>query len=123
MPRPRKLRTVCDVPHDSLFGPKGRCIDEKNIVIMSVDEYETIRLIDHENMTQEECAVQMNIARTTVTSIYHEARKKLASVIVLSAFLKVEGGDYVLCSGNHHHCNRQGCNRQHRLRGGDSIDR
>jgi len=64
---------------------------------MSIDEYETIRLIDLEELTQEECASQMNIARTTVQGIYNSARKKIASSLVNGQFLKIEGGDYKLC--------------------------
>ena len=42
---------------------------------MTVDDSETIRLIDLERFNQEECAKQMNIARSTVQGIYIEARK------------------------------------------------
>lgn len=43
---------------------------------MSVEEYETLRLLDYEGMTQAECAQEMGIARATVQSLYTEARKK-----------------------------------------------
>ena len=52
---------------------------ERIAVEMTLDEYETIRLIDLLDYTQEECAVQMGVARTTVQSVYNEARKKAGS--------------------------------------------
>lgn len=65
---------------------------------MHVDEYETLRLIDMEGLTQEECADRMHVARTTVQRIYNEARKKVAEAIVKGQILCIEGGNYELCS-------------------------
>jgi uncharacterized protein len=56
MPRPLKWRKVCSLPERNRFGPLDVKTSEDNFVTMTVDEYETIRLIDLQNFTQEECA-------------------------------------------------------------------
>ena len=112
MPRPMKWRRVCCLPERNRFGPLDTSLDEKNYIKMTVDEYETIRLIDLEGFTQEECAKQMNVARTTVQGIYVKARKKLAESLVNGKVLLIEGGEYRLCDGLGNGCGR-GC-RRHR---------
>lgn len=98
MPRPRKCRKVCCLPENTEFVPVGRIQNDK-VVIMTVDEYETIRLIDKENFSQEKCGEYMGIARTTVQQIYNNARRKIAAAVVDGIRLKIEGGDYKLCDG------------------------
>lgn len=107
MPRPRKCRRVCHYPQTLIFEPVG---NEKNKseVILTVDEYETIRLIDKEGFSQEECSEYMGIARTTVQMIYMSARKKLADVLVDGMPLRIAGGDYQLCNGEADFC---GCSK------------
>ena len=97
MPRPRKWRRVCCLPENKLFGPISSGCVEGDLIMMTVEEYETIRLIDLEGLTQEECAESMDVARTTVQRIYNDARRKLAHSLVNAAVLKIEGGDYKLC--------------------------
>ncbi|MDF2522024.1 MAG: putative DNA-binding protein, partial [Clostridia bacterium] len=82
MPRPRKWRKVCCLPENNQFGPLNAVVNQEHFITMTIDEYETIRLIDLEGFTQEECAKQMNVARTTVQGIYNDARKKLAESLV-----------------------------------------
>ncbi len=111
MPRPRKWRKVCCLPESNRFGPLGTELDPLYFVTMTVDEYETIRLIDLEGFTQEECAAQMNIARTTVQGMYTDARRKLADSLVNGKALIIEGGDYQLCNGLEKSCGCGGCGR------------
>ena len=77
MPRPRKCRKVCCMPKNTELVPAEN-YEENKVIIMTVDEYETIRLIDKEGFSQEECGEYMNVARTTVQQIYNNARKKIA---------------------------------------------
>ena len=111
MPRPKKCRKVCHLPHISEFRPRGSRSSE--YIALTVDEYETIRLIDKEGFSQEECGAYMRIARTTVQQIYTSARNKLAVMLVDGVPLKIEGGDYELCDGKEHQCGCGGC-RRHR---------
>lgn len=113
MPRPRKGRRVCCLPGNNIFGPLTKTKLEPKIVVMTVEEYETIRLIDYEGLMQEECGKQMKVARTTVQRIYNDARRKLASVLVNGDILKIEGGDYKLCDEVEP---LHGCGRCHRHR-------
>ncbi len=111
MPRPRKWRKVCCLPESNRFGPLNQPADSDNYVVMTVDEYESIRLIDLEGLTQEECAVQMNIARTTVQAMYNSARNKLAQSLVNGKVLWIEGGEYRLCDGGGEYCGGSRCRR------------
>ena len=94
MPRPKRRRRVCSLPSISQYGPRLDNYDSLDNVIMNVEEYETIRLIDLEGLTQEECAKQMNVARTTVQKIYFDARGKLADSLINGKNLIISGGDY-----------------------------
>lgn len=114
MPRPRKCRKVCQMPATREFRPVSG-IPCGSAVILTVDEYEAVRLIDKQGFSQEECSTYMQVARTTVQAIYNSARKKLADALVDGRSLRIEGGDYQLCDGTEEYCGCGGC-RRHRRR-------
>ena len=111
MPRRVKCRKVCHYPQTLEFLPQNNDAEQEPI-ILTVDEYETIRLIDRRGMSQEQCAAFMQIARTTVQRIYETARKKLADFVVEGRPLRIEGGDFRLCNGSSTGCGCVDCFKQ-----------
>lgn len=95
MARPRKCRRICRMPRNTHFAPQDGGSGQE--ISMTLDEFECIRLIDLEHLQQEQCALRMNVARTTVQSIYLAARSKLADALVHGKSLRIEGGDVMLC--------------------------
>jgi predicted DNA-binding protein (UPF0251 family) len=100
MSRPKKCKRVCMMPRASSFSSSDLKMGEQEPLVMSVEEYETIRLIDYEGLSQEECAEQMSVGRATIQRIYSDARKKLAQFLLEERTLKVEGGDFEICDGD-----------------------
>ena len=94
MPRPPRCRFIDSYPEYWRFSPVHS--DRTDVLVMTLDEFETIRLIDKCGLTQEQCAVRMGVARTTVTAIYDSARKKLADSLVDGTILQIGGGHYRL---------------------------
>lgn len=117
MPRPCKRRRVCALPGNRRFGPIDRPARDEPIP-MTVDEFETVRLIDLEQLTQEECAKRLGVARTTAQAIYNSARAKLARCLAEGAELQIGGGEYVLCQGPPHSCGCPRCRKQPEEYGG-----
>jgi predicted DNA-binding protein (UPF0251 family)/predicted Fe-Mo cluster-binding NifX family protein len=105
--RPTKCRRICRRPGWARFAPDGESPEGE--IVLTLDEYEAIRLIDLEGRTHAECAQQMGISRTTVTEIYESARHKIAEAIVGGMTLTIDGGHVKLCDGTALGC----CGRPH----------
>jgi len=93
MPRPKCCRNVCGVPDKNYFKPRGIPISQLEEVVLSLDEYEAIRLADYEQLYQEEAAGRMNISRQTFGRIIEAAHKKIADVLINGKAMKIEGGE------------------------------
>jgi len=94
MSRPQRCRNICSFPDFWSFSTEEDCTGE--IINLTLDELEAIRLIDKEKLTQEDCSQKMNVARTTVTAIYESARYKIASAILDGKKLVISGGYWKL---------------------------
>lgn len=115
MARPRKHRRLCSVPDNKNFN-EGNAKSEK--IQMTVDEYETVRLIDYVGLTQQECAKQMQVARSTVTATYDSARYKISDSIINQKPVVVDGGDFILCENAKNCCGQCGKNKCGRCKHG-----
>ncbi len=94
MARPVKKKLIEDVPDYTLFECTNKNAKDKRIIVMKLEEFETIRLIDYEKKMQQECAKLMNVSRTTVQKLYNDARAKIATSLVQGLKLKIDGGDF-----------------------------
>lgn len=95
MPRPCKKKCVSSLPAYSAFIPTEGKIPASHIN-MSIEEYETLRLIDYVGLNQTECAQRMMTSRGSVQLLYDEARCKLARFLVEGSAITITGGNYQL---------------------------
>jgi len=93
MPRPKCCRQVGCMPDKNYFKPRGIPSSQLQEVVLSLDEYEAVRLADFEGLYQEQAALQMNISRQTFGRIIAEAHRKIADVLINGKALKIKGGD------------------------------
>jgi len=96
MPRPRRCRRVRRMPGVDYFKPRGIRMRELDEVVLSVDEYEAVRLKDLENMEQTQAAEKMHISQPTFHRLLLAGRKKIAEAIVKGKAIRISGGDYTL---------------------------
>lgn len=94
MVRPKLCRKVKFNPDTTYFKPRGIPLIELEEVILLVEEYESVRLKDLEELEQEECARKMNISQPTFHRLIQSARKKITDAIVNGKAIRIEGGNY-----------------------------
>jgi len=93
MPRPRRRRRIYYNPDVTFFKPAGVRMKELSESILTLDEFEAVRLKDLEGLDQKDCAKKMNISQPTFHRLVLSARKKIADAIVNGKAIKIEGGN------------------------------
>ncbi|HSB04945.1 MAG TPA: DUF134 domain-containing protein [Thermodesulfobacteriota bacterium] len=104
MARPRQCRRVGAMPESNYFKPRGIPLSMLEEVVLTVDEFEAIRLADLEGLYQEQAAEKMNISRQTFGRIIESAHKKVADALVGGKALKIEGGEFEMASMRKFRC-------------------
>jgi predicted DNA-binding protein (UPF0251 family) len=105
MPRPCCWRLVAGRPAAAIFKPIGVPMRDLEEVVMTLDEFEALRLADLEGLYQERAAVQMEVSRPTFSRIADSARRKVADALVHGKALRIGGGPV--------HLGRPRCCRHH----------
>ncbi len=93
MARPKNCRRIAALPGSSLFKPAGVPARTLPEVALTVDEFEAIRLADHQGLYQQQAAAQMAVSRQTFGRIVDAARKKVATALVEGLAIRIEGGE------------------------------
>jgi predicted DNA-binding protein (UPF0251 family) len=104
MARPRNCRRVGFMPESNYFKPRGIPLSMLEEVILTVDEFEAIRLADLENLYQEQAAEKMKVSRPTFGRIIDSAHKKVAEALVKGKALKIEGGEFEMAATRKFKC-------------------
>jgi len=99
MPRPKRCRRISSTPGSSYFKPRGIPLSVLEEVVLSVDEFEAIRLADLEGLYQEPAAEKMSVSRQTFGRIIESAHRKVAEALVGGKALKIEGGAIEIAAG------------------------
>jgi predicted DNA-binding protein (UPF0251 family) len=124
MPRPFKNRKVFNPPKMQGFKPFGIALCDSENVVIQFDEYESLKLLNYDNLSQEEAAEKMNVSRPTLTRIYNSALKKLTQAFVEGKTIFIKGGNiefdkdwykckkcFRLIEGLENHTKCEGCKR------------
>jgi predicted DNA-binding protein (UPF0251 family) len=96
IPRRRKKCWVEFLPPVTYYKPAGVPLRELDEVVLTVEEFEALRLKDMDGLEQVQCAERMGIARTTFQRILYAARYKVTEALVKGKAIRIEGGEYVL---------------------------
>ncbi|MFH0753994.1 MAG: DUF134 domain-containing protein [Candidatus Omnitrophota bacterium] len=90
--RPQKTRWVKCLPGERCFRPKCKKPGVLEGVVLTLDEFEAIRLADLEGMLHAPASALMNVSRSTFTRILSRAHQKIADGLVNIKAIRIEGG-------------------------------
>jgi hypothetical protein len=90
--RPKKTRWVRCMPGERCFRPRCKSSHKLEGVVLSIDEFEAMRLACLEEMKQRDAAKLMKISRPTFSRIVSSACKKVTDALVNVKAIRIEGG-------------------------------
>ncbi|MGA1976914.1 MAG: DUF134 domain-containing protein [Bacteroidales bacterium] len=94
MSRPVNKRRISIPPRMMGYRPYGMEKCRNGSVVLKLEEYESIRLVNYDMLSQEEAAMKMNVSRPTFTRIYNQAIKSVARAFAESKCIMIRGGNY-----------------------------
>lgn len=90
MPRTKCKRHVECSPDVHFYKPMGIPKCDLDIIHLSIDEFEAVRLSDNEGLYQETAAERMKVSRQTFGRILNEAHRKIADALVNGKGIEIE---------------------------------
>ncbi len=90
MPRPRLIRRVGFEPIARYFKPQGIPLRQLEVITLTAEELEALRLKDECNLDQVEAANKMKTSQSTFQRILTSARKKVAKALINGQAIRIE---------------------------------
>jgi len=94
MPRPFALRRIMSEPEVTYFKPAGVPLRALEEIVLGVDEFEALRLVDSSQLGQKKAAEKMGVSQPTLSRMLSTGRKKVADTLAQGKALRIDGGSY-----------------------------
>jgi predicted DNA-binding protein (UPF0251 family) len=94
------------MPEFYSYKPVGISMSDAEIINLTIDEFEAIRLADYEDLYQEEAAERMGVSRQTLGRIVDSAHKKIADAMINGKVMVIEGGSFEIHDKKVHKCQK-----------------
>lgn len=89
MPRPRLRRRIKFYPNITYFKPRGVPLVSLEVVELSAEEVEALRLKNVKGLSQEQAAEKMKTSQSTFQRILCSAQKKVSQAIIDGKAIKI----------------------------------
>ncbi|MCK4355085.1 DUF134 domain-containing protein [Candidatus Parcubacteria bacterium] len=89
MPRPRLYRRIGFNPNVTYFKPQGVPMRFLEVIELTAEEAEAMRLKNIKDLDQLECAKKMNTSQSTFQRILSSAYKKITEAIIQGKAIKI----------------------------------
>ena len=87
--RPRLKRHICFNPQVTYFKPRGVPMCELEVVELTIEEIEAMRLKNIVDLDQNECAARMKTSQSTLQRILRSASAKITDALINGKAIKI----------------------------------
>ncbi|MEW6411946.1 MAG: DUF134 domain-containing protein [Candidatus Zixiibacteriota bacterium] len=115
MARPKKTRFCRRYDADRIYKPRGIPLGEIQTSVLSLDQFEALRLCDVEQLDQYQAGLIMGVSRATVQRLVHSGRKKIIEAIINNDAIAVNLRESEGCHVGMHSHQRKHRSGRHRI--------
>ena len=90
MPRPRLCRRVRFNPNITYFKPQGVPMRDLEVIELTTEEVEALRLKNVKNLDQAKCAKMMKTSQSTFQRILSSAYKKITQALIEGKAIEIK---------------------------------
>ena len=89
MTRPRICKRIGANPNVTFYKPQGVPLKNLKVVELTLEEWESLRLKNVENLNQNQAAEKMETSQSTFQRVLTSAQKKISHAIVNGMAIKI----------------------------------